>query len=109
MKTMGRFSMLVALLLPGLSVQAQRSSWLVRAVKAVGAYLDSSTVRGIDRSYIDAPKQPWQVMVRYNANQMNLTMYSHFYRLYGQLVRHQPAAAHIPGWGNRPAHVGTWT
>lgn len=65
-------------LLFGVSGMAQEKSWLLRALGSVKTYIDSSAVKGIDREYIGVPKQPWQVMAKYNLNQMSLKMNSHF-------------------------------
>ena len=40
----------------------------------VGTFLDSMAVNGLDRRYIDAPKRPWQVILRGNINQSTLSM-----------------------------------
>lgn len=71
-----RLGLLVMLLSGWLSVCAQ-TAFLVRGVKALGEYIDSSSVRGIDPRYISIPKRPWQVMTKYNMNQMNLSVTSH--------------------------------
>ena len=33
-------------------------------LKKVGTFIDSMSVRGVDRSYIDAPEKPWQLIVK---------------------------------------------
>ncbi len=43
-------------------------------LKAVGTFLDSMAVKGLDRRYIDAPKKPWQVILRGNINQSDLKL-----------------------------------
>jgi hypothetical protein len=45
-------------------------------VKKIGRFIDSMSVKGLDRNYIDAPEKPWQVMVQGNINQSNLKMKS---------------------------------
>lgn len=45
-------------------------------LKKVGTFLDSMSVRGVDRSYIDMPEKPWQVIVRGNVNETDLKMRS---------------------------------
>lgn len=45
-------------------------------VKKVGRFIDSMSVKGVDRRYIDAPEKPWQVMVQGNINQSDLKMKS---------------------------------
>ena len=49
-------------------------SGVVSLVKKAGTFLDSLSVKGLDRNYIDAPKRPWQVILRGNINQSDLKM-----------------------------------
>lgn len=58
--------------------KAQEKSWLLRALGSVKKYIDSSAVRGIDSLYIVIPERPWQVVTKYNMNQMRLEMNTHF-------------------------------
>lgn len=51
-------------------------SQVVSLVKKAGTFLDSLSVKGLDRRYIDAPKKPWQVILRGNINQSDLKMFS---------------------------------
>ena len=59
-------------------VNAQEKPWLLRTLKAVESYMDSSAIKGVDTRYIAIPKYPWQLMVRHNINQMSLKMHSYF-------------------------------
>ena len=43
-------------------------------LKTVGTFFDSLSVKGLDRRYIDAPKRPWQVILRGNINQSDLKL-----------------------------------
>ena len=43
-------------------------------VKKVGTMLDSMSVKGLDRCYIDAPERPWQIIAKGNVNQSILSM-----------------------------------
>lgn len=45
-------------------------------VKKVGTFLDSMAVSGVDRRYIDAPRHPWQILLKGNINQSDLKMSS---------------------------------
>lgn len=57
------------------SIQAfpqERRPWLLRAINSVGRYIDTMTVRGIDQRYIEVPKKPWQVVLKYHTNDMDL-------------------------------------
>ena len=51
-------------------------SKVVSLVKKAGTFLDSLSVKGLDRRYIDAPKKPWQVILRGNINQSELKMFA---------------------------------
>lgn len=46
------------------------------SLKSLATLLDSMTVRGVDRRYIEAPKQPWQVILKGNINQSDLRLKS---------------------------------
>ena len=46
----------------------------VKTSKKVGALLDTLSVKGVDRNYIDAPREPWQIIVKGNINQSDLKM-----------------------------------
>lgn len=45
-------------------------------IKSLGTLIDSMTVRGVDRRYIEAPPQPWQVIAKGNINQTYLRLKS---------------------------------
>ena len=47
---------------------------LTTFVKNVGTMIDSMSVRGLDRNYIDAPKKPWQLIAKGNVNQTIVSM-----------------------------------
>ena len=46
----------------------------IKLLKKVGTFIDSASVKGVDRRYIDAPKEPWQIMLKGNVNQSDLKM-----------------------------------
>ena len=54
----------------------KRPVGVVRVIRKVGAIIDSMSVKGLDRQYIEAPKQPWQFIVRGNINQSELRLKS---------------------------------
>lgn len=63
--------MLIAMLCN--QVQAQeKKNWLFRQVGNLAAFVDKMSVTGIDTNYINIPEKPWQVILRYNANDMLL-------------------------------------
>ncbi len=43
-------------------------------LKQLGTFIDSMSVRGLDRRYIDMPEEPWQVIVKGNMNQSRVKM-----------------------------------
>lgn len=45
-----------------------------KLVKKLGTFIDSMSVRGLDRRYIDAPERPWQIIARGNMNQSIVSM-----------------------------------
>ena len=51
-------------------------STIVSVVKKAGTFLDSMSVNGLNRNYIDAPKRPWQIILRGNINQSDLKLFS---------------------------------
>ena len=54
--------------------QVSAQNGMTAFVKKVGTMIDSMSVKGLDRRYIDAPEKPWQLIVRGNMNQSSLTM-----------------------------------
>ena len=56
------------------SAKQKRSLW--NPIRKLSRYIDTLSVSGIDRRYIDIPEKPWQVMVKGNINQTILTMKS---------------------------------
>ena len=82
---------------------------VVGLVRKVGTFIDSMTVNGVDRRYLDAPKQPWQVILRGNINQSDLKLSSTthnaeemFIFLEGDL-KWEPRIKTIPS-----AYAGVW-
>ena len=47
---------------------------LTTFMKKVGTMIDSMSVRGLDRNYIDAPEKPWQLIAKGNVNQTIVSM-----------------------------------
>ena len=45
-------------------------------IRKVGTFIDSMSVKGLDRRYIDAPKRPWQIIARGNVYQTIVSMNS---------------------------------
>ncbi len=65
------FIILVALLV---CLNASAQEGLPGLLRKAGTTLDSMSVKGVDRRYIDAPERPWQIIVRGNMNQSILSM-----------------------------------
>ena len=71
-------------------------------LKKVGTFIDSMSVRGVDRSYIDAPEKPWQLIVKGNVSQTIVSM-----RTEGSMAGHDYSAK--PSLKTTPAqYVGLW-
>lgn len=47
---------------------------LLSLVKKARTMIDSMSVSGVDRDYIDAPEKPWRIIVRGNVNQSIVNM-----------------------------------
>ena len=71
-------SIIGLLLMACMQMQAQEQKpWVFRVLNAVKTYIDSSAVRGIDLKYLEVPKKPWAVMLKYNTNDMNMCSTTH--------------------------------
>ena len=60
----------------GFCGQTMAQGGLVSLVRKVGTMLDSMSVKGVDRRYIDAPEKPWQLIARGNVSQTIVSMKS---------------------------------
>ena len=49
--------------------QASAQNDVTAFIKKVGTLIDTMSVSGVDRRYIDAPVKPWQLIVKGNVNQ----------------------------------------
>ena len=59
----------------GLSIsQMMAQGGVISLIKKVGTLIDTMSVRGVDRRYIEAPEKPWQLIVRGNVNQTIVSM-----------------------------------
>ena len=54
--------------------QTRAQGGLISFVKKVGTFIDSMSVRGVDRRYIEAPKRPWQLILKGNISQTAVNM-----------------------------------
>ena len=69
-----RYLILVAFLCLNFCGQTMAQGKLASLVKKAGTFLDSLAVKGVDRRYIDAPKKPWQLILRGNVSQTIVSM-----------------------------------
>ena len=61
------------LLMGCLQMQGQeQKSWVSRTLSSIKTYIDSSAVEGIDTKYLEVPEKPWAVVLKFNANDMDL-------------------------------------
>ena len=58
----------------GCCTQAMAQGKLATFVKKVGTTIDSMSVKGLDRNYINAPEKPWQLIAKGNVNQTIVSM-----------------------------------
>ena len=60
----------------GLSISSQMMAQggVISLLKKVGTLIDTMSVRGVDRRYIEAPEKPWQLIVRGNVSQTIVSM-----------------------------------
>ena len=54
--------------------QEGKSPIVFRFLKKVGTFLDSLSIRGMDRRYVEQPKKPWQVIAQGSVNKSDLLM-----------------------------------
>lgn len=57
-----------------LSCQMMGQDGMRGFVRKLGALIDTMSVSGLDRRYIDAPAEPWQIIARGNVNQGVMSM-----------------------------------
>ena len=69
-------TLLLLVMLLGVSATAEAKDGVFGLVRKLGTFIDSMSVSGVDRRYIDAPKEPWQMILRGNVNQTDLKMKS---------------------------------
>lgn len=70
--------------------------------RKLGTKIDSMTVKGVDRRYIDAPERPWQLIVRGNVNQTIVSMQTKG-TMAGQDYSAKPFLRTVPS-----QYVGLW-
>ena len=70
--------------------------------KKVAAFVDTMSVKGLDRRYIDAPEKPWQLIARGNVSQTIVSMSTHG-TIYGEKYTAHPYLKTTPS-----QYVGLW-
>ena len=73
---MRAFKFLLLVVALGACGQAMAGGGIVSLVKKVGTLIDSMSVRGVDRRYIDAPEKPWQLILKGNVSQTIVSMHT---------------------------------
>ena len=71
MKALKHLTLVICLSVCG---QTMAQGSLLSLIRKVEAKIDSMTVKGVDRRYIDAPEKPWQLIVRGNVSQTVVSM-----------------------------------
>ena len=97
---MGRCLMLVIGL--GVCGPTTAQGGLASLVKKVGTMIDSMSVKGVDRRYIDAPEKPWQLIMKGNVNQTIVTMHTQG-SMYGEEYSANPHLKTSPA-----QYLGLW-
>jgi len=97
---MRKYFMLVMAL--GTCGQTMAQSGLLSFIKKVGDKIDSMSVSGVDRRYIDAPEKPWQLIMRGNLSQTIVTMETQG-SLAGEEYHAKPSLKTVPA-----QYMGLW-
>ena len=56
----------------GPSLAQEQKLEMTRSVKKLETYIDTITKRGVDKRYIEVPAKPWQIVLKYNCNEVDL-------------------------------------
>ncbi len=82
---------------------------LAGIAKKVGTFLDSMSVSGVDRRYIDAPVKPWQLLLKGNINQSDLKITSTLHNAEKMFIFMQGDMTWEPRIKTDPAtYAGLW-
>ena len=68
---------LIIVLCLGFCGQTMAQGKLASLAKEVWTFIDSLSIKGVDRNYIDMPEKPWQLIMRGNVSQTILSMSTH--------------------------------
>ena len=93
---------LILVLTLGLSLPLMAQGGVVSLVKKVGTLIDSMSVKGVDRRYIDAPEKPWQLILKGNVSQTIVSMHTQG-SMYGEEYSAHPHLKTTPA-----QYLGLW-
>ncbi len=96
------FAVITLVIVSSISVPVMAQGGVKGFFKKLGTKLDSMAVKGVDRRYIDAPKRPWQIILRGNINQTIVSMHSEGY-IDGQTYSVNPHLKTTPS-----QYLGVW-
>ena len=99
---MRAFKFLLLVVALGACGQAMAGGGIVSLVKKVGTLIDSMSVRGVDRRYIDAPEKPWQLILKGNVSQTIVSMHTQG-SMYGEEYSANPHLKTTPA-----QYIGLW-
>ena len=93
---------LILVLTLGLGLPMMAQGGVVSLVKKVGTLIDSMSVKGVDRRYIDAPEKPWQLILKGNVSQTIVSMHTQG-SMYGEDYSAHPHLKTTPA-----QYLGLW-
>ena len=93
---------LILVLTLGLGLPLMAQGGVVSLVKKVGTLIDSMSVKGVDRRYIDAPEKPWQLILKGNVSQTIVSMHTQG-SMYGEEYSANPHLKTTPA-----QYIGLW-
>lgn len=83
-------------------VQMSAQGGVFSLIKKVGTFIDSMSVRGVDRRYIEAPERPWQLLLKGNLSQSIVSMKSNG-EVFGEKYIAQTKLKTVPS-----QYIGVW-
>ena len=93
---------LLLLILVFFSSQVPAQNGVLGLLKKVGTLVDTMSVRGVDRRYIEAPERPWQFILKGNISQTIVSMKSRG-DYYGMNYSANPYLSTVPS-----QYIGLW-
>ncbi len=99
MKSLKYLMLVIAL---GICGQMRAQGSVISLIKKVGTLIDTMSVRGVDRSYIDAPERAGQLIVKGNVSQTIVSMSTQG-SFAGEVYNAKPSLRTVPA-----QYVGLW-